>query len=303
MQSFIYEWLSKDTEHAAESLSVMMQKEQEVYSSCDYLHLHHLSLPEVTGILLTGSDRLKIVDWCYGVIDQCKFDRETVAIAMDMVDRFLSKPSPVAHDALQDRNLFHLIAIGALYIAIKTNEKLTIGSDFFAHMSSGTHSVEEIELMEMIILNGLSWRICAPTSVQMAHCIFSLLLPHVDIRVKQWGFILDEVRFLTEHAVRDYYLSTLRQSTVAMAAILNALDQVNQKDREDLLHALVLVVDQSFDSPEQLTLAKRIMKDLVEGNVYMDDDDEATVVSEVSSNSSDTAHYQQYEASEIHGKL
>jgi hypothetical protein len=50
------------------------------------------SAPPIVSIV-TDQDRMKIVDWCYEIIDHCKMDRETVAVAMDIADRFFSNQS------------------------------------------------------------------------------------------------------------------------------------------------------------------------------------------------------------------
>ena len=127
--SSIYDCLNRDTIAASETLSAMMENEQTHYQRCDYLYPsssssspQHIMTPPTT----TQGDRLKIVDWCYSVVDACHFDRETVVMAMEITDRFLSKPCTDARLALHDRNHFQLVAIGALYIAIKTNEQLVM---------------------------------------------------------------------------------------------------------------------------------------------------------------------------------
>jgi len=38
--------------------------------------------------IITADDRMKIVDWCCGVVDHCHFSREVVDSVMDMVDRY-----------------------------------------------------------------------------------------------------------------------------------------------------------------------------------------------------------------------
>lgn len=90
-----------------------------------------------------------------------------------------------------------------------------MSSAFFADMSNGDYSINDIEDMELSILHSLSWRINGPTSIQIAHSILSLVLSHhTNLRESTWGFILDEVRYQTEHAVRDYYSCIQRPSTV-----------------------------------------------------------------------------------------
>ncbi len=259
----IHNTLTSDAIGAADSLSVMIEKETHTYHCHDYLNL-----PSHDATLVTEEDRMKIVDWCYSVIDHCQFNRETVAVAMELVDRFLStSTSLLVQQILRDKKLYQLAAMGALYISIKLNERVAFGSDFFAAMSRGAYTVQEIEDMELSILRGVGWRVNAPTSLQMANHILSLTLPHTDIHEKTWGFILDEVRFQAEHSVRDYYFSTARKSTVAMACIFNALEQASQKDRVEILNGLLFVLqDFAFDSATTLFSARSRLLMIIEGN-------------------------------------
>ena len=215
MPHSIYSSLTQDTTAAADSLAVMMINERTIYQSCDYLQTTSSSSMEDYDSMITESDRTKLVGWCYDTVDKCHFDRETVAIAIELVDRFLSQPNSMAHVAL-DRKQYQLIVMASLYISIKVNERVAFGSTFLSAMSKGMYSVHDIEEMELTILTNLSWRINAPTSIQMAHHILSLVLPHVNLDESTWGFILDEVRFQTESAVRDYFFVTQRPSTVCM---------------------------------------------------------------------------------------
>ena len=135
-------------------------------------------------------------------------------------------------------------------------------SDFFAAMSKGEYTTSDIETMEFTILNTLSWRIYAPTSIQMAHSILSLIVPHVSNILSEenntWGFILDEVQYQTECAVRDYTLCTQRPSTVVMAALFNTINMVSARDeRKVLLHALLLVMNQGNFASLELIMGTR----------------------------------------------
>jgi len=123
----IYDSLTRETAIAAESLSIMIKNEQTNYTKSDYLSLNYSTVIDDidTGRRITENDRIKIVDWCYSLVDHCQFNRETVAIAMELTDRYLSQASSSSTcRALKDRNHFQLVAMSALYIAIKTNEKL-----------------------------------------------------------------------------------------------------------------------------------------------------------------------------------
>ena len=206
--SLIYDYLIRDTTMAAESLSAMLEKEQTIYhhckSKCDYLLHHHRrsnnnNNEEATETAVTENARIKIIDWFYSVIDKCQFDRSPVAMAIDIMDRYLSTVSSNSnsnsdsssqheHDAsLLPRHSslkqFQLVAITSLYIAIKTNEVIVISSSFFAAMSRYDYSSADIEAMELLILQTLKWHIHAPTVFQIAYTVLSsliLLSPHDD---------------------------------------------------------------------------------------------------------------------------
>ena len=195
--------LSRDTEAVADSLAAMIMRER-TNASCSYHEGFNSSDPN----LITTDDRMALVDWCYSVVDHFQFSRETVASAMEMVDRFLSMPSSsaddavrVAYEALRDQSKFQLLTIAALYTAIKINEKIVVSSDLISEMCSQAYTIEEIEDMERTLLRGLSWRCHVPTAHQVGLSIFSLIIPSVDeIPEATWGIMMDEMKYLTELA-------------------------------------------------------------------------------------------------------
>ena len=144
-----------------------------------------------------------------------------------MVDRFLSKPATPTHKYLSSRMQYQLLSTTALYTAIKLHEIVAFGSDVFAIFCNDLYTKQEIEDIEMELLMDLQWKICTPTSIQMAYSILSLMLPHGILPDSSWAYLLDEVIFQTEYAVRDYELSLSamsRPSTVTLASIINTLE-------------------------------------------------------------------------------
>ena len=278
MSTFATASLSTDTIAMIESLAVMLQKEETVYEKTrDYLQLQIMPRPELDRTMIKESDRTKIVNWCFSMIDHFELDRENVSVAMEIVDRFMSNKAnsitATVQDIIYDRVKFQLLAMAALYISIKINERVAYSSHLFADLSNGTYSVDKIENMEFHILQGLSWRINSPTSIQMARHILSVILLHVNIEESTEAFILDEVQLQTECAVKDHFFSMQRASTVAMAAIFNAVDQINVPDREAILSAQVLLLNEgSFASPAELLDATYRLKCLVEENEISDEE-------------------------------
>ncbi|KAL3778830.1 hypothetical protein HJC23_002887 [Cyclotella cryptica] len=230
-----------------ETLSLMIDQEQSTYRRKDYLNpLDHYRWNGKAKhpIIVTPSDRKKLVDWCFAIVDTCAFRRETVAIAVDLFDRFLSIPSAAAQVALCDRSELQLLAIASLYLAIKMNERVAFHCNFFVAASCGGYTVNDIESTELQILTGLSWYLHGPTSLQVAMHIFSLVTFDNIVANDTIHFLYDQVHYQTEQAVRDYFLSIQRPSTIAVAAIFNAVELLRDDERIKLFTALVPVVFQ-----------------------------------------------------------
>ncbi len=247
----------------ADSLSVMMQKEQTVYQRCDYLSYQE---PSSTSPRVVDEDvRTTMVDWCYSFIDVCQFDRENVAIAMEMVDRFLSKSSEESEAVLRDRMKFQLLTMTSLYVTFKTYGRTALAIDFISSISQDLYTVQEIEAMEWTLLNELSWCISAPTCVHMAHHILTLISMQVPLDKPTRKFIRDEMNYQAEYIVRDYYFVTQRPSTMAIATMLNALDLLSKRQRNcrNICRALVTVMNDEFDSIEKILDMKSRLFSLV----------------------------------------
>ena len=275
------EHLSRNTEAVVDILAAMIKRELSEYSSSSRGgYLDHPSYPT----MVTAVDRAKLVDWCYDIIDHCQLSRGTVASAMEMVDRFLSLTSNstdadaarVSDEALEDQSKFQLLAVTALYVSVKLNEKEVIPSDkFSSEVCHHVYSAKEIEDMERILLSGLSWRCHAPTAYQVGLSILSLLLPYVDMSEATWGFLMEEMKYLTELAVRDYYFSKQRTSTIALAAILNAIGDMTATRLKDRLGACLGVIMEcfEFDHPTKIAVAMTRLKILANSPELLDDMD------------------------------
>ena len=255
---------------ALADFAVMIKKEKEFNMNVYSGHVGYLDPSDPT--MITAGDRTKLVDWCYDFVDHFRYSRETVASAMEMVDRFLSSPTDsadaarVSDEALRDQKKLQLLTVTALYISTKINEKVAISSDQFSEICHHIYSAEEIEEAERTLLSGLSWRCYVPTAHQVGMSLISLLRPYVEeIPQVTWGFLIDEMKYLTELAVRDYYFSRERASTIALAALLNVLN--NTTDRlQELLGAFLRVIVEcfNFDRPMQIAAARKRLQCLVE---------------------------------------
>jgi hypothetical protein len=237
-----------------------MEKERAVFKPCDYLGAQR---PAVNAARVTERDRTVLVDWLYGFIAKFPFDRDTVAAAMGLVDRFLSGTSRRARRALREDTQFQLVAVTALYICLKmhrTHARPALGSASFALLSRRLYTARDIEATEIDILQGLAWRVGRPTSLTVARHVIWVTLSRTRLdartRARVTRTLLREVERQTEHAVRDYFFATQRPSTTAMAAILNALDRLDPLEHRAVLVALGPVVNAQLAPPEDLVTAK-----------------------------------------------
>jgi hypothetical protein len=274
------ETLSKDYAATAENLSAILKKELTYYSCKGYLNSSDPTM-------ITAADRMKVVDWCYGVVDHYHLSRETVANAMEMVDRFLSVSagpsalwdinSDVAKaggNALHSQSTFQLLTVAALYSCLKAKDDM-FPINQFAESYCKVYTKEEIDAMKHILLRGLSWRTNTPTAHQVGHATLSLLVPHVNLPESTWGFLLDEMKYQTEIAVRDYYFSTQRPSTIALASIYNAIEKVSSKPDKEMLSTFLLRTVGCYEYGESMHInaARRRLQQLLQGdNVFEETD-------------------------------
>ena len=212
--------------------------------------------------MISNEDRMALIDWCYGIVDHCRYSRETVALAIEMVDRFMflsndtvssdddAINSNVSDEIRSDKFKYQLLTVTALYVAIKINESTVVSSDLFADICREAYTKKEIEDMERILLSVLSWRCRAPTALQIGQTILSLIFLHSGMPDEICDLLADEMKYQTELAVRDSYFSTQRPSTVAVAAILYAIQNTIIEEHEDqakVLESFVWVVIESFN--------------------------------------------------------
>lgn len=207
-----------------ERVAIMVYQEENEYRCVDYL----VAFKEICKLATKPVDedcRVKMCEWCYQVVDFCKFRRETVGIGMSYLDRYLC--SKKGRRSLSDRKEYQLVAMTCLYIAIKIHEPLEMETSLLADLSRGCYTEMEFANMEKKILEALVWRVSGPTPLAFAQNLM-LFLPdsiHSSIR----GTIFDYARHQTELAIADHSFVKIRPSVTGLAAILNAMEGMDYK--------------------------------------------------------------------------
>ena len=117
---------------------------------------------------------------------------------------------------------------------------------------------------------------------------------------KTWDYLRDELAYQTENSVRMYDFVTQRSSTIAAAAIMNAIEQVANSQEHDLLMKTLICVMKQFDfeRPHELLEVKHKLNIAVKQNQESETDAADEVLSQVSFGSSQL--HTQHECSTQH---
>lgn len=208
-----------ETQEIPDRLALMLQQEENEYRVTDYLKENE-EMRKKAAKPVDEDCRVKMCEWCYQVVDFCKFRRETVGIGMTYLDRYLCSDS--GKKALGDRKEYQLVAMTCLYIAIKLHEPLEMETSLLADLSRGCYTEMEFANMEQKILLALLWRVNGPTALGFVQN-YLLFLPesvHSAVVLAVW----DYARYQTEMAISDHTFVKMKPSITGIAALLNAME-------------------------------------------------------------------------------
>jgi len=210
-----------------EKISVMLLQETTAYRCPDYLscpptirsNFDHETPSE--SLQIQAEWREKLCDWAVKVVDYFDMDREIVSVCVSYLDRYVAQ-------RLVSKRVFQLVAMTSLYIATKFYDPRKLCITSLVALSNGNFLGRDLLEMEREILYTLSWRMNPPTPVCCVRHLL-LLLPPTLISTSTKRYIRQYSEFFTELSVCDYYFVTLRPSCIAVAAVLNAMDQVSER--------------------------------------------------------------------------
>jgi len=205
-----------------ERLAVMREQEETTYRVRDYLAdsvevRKHASKP------VDDDCRVKMCEWCYQVVDFCKFRRETVLIGMSYLDRYLCTEKGL--EALCNRKQYQLAAMTALYVAIKLHEPLEMETSLLADLSRGCYNEMEFVEMEQTILTALEFRVNGPTPLGFVQYFMGLMPETVHPTVA--ALVMDYARYQIELSVSEQSMVDIKPSEIALGSVLNAMEGID----------------------------------------------------------------------------
>lgn len=209
----------------------------------------------------------KICEWSYQVIDHFDFSREVVSISIHYLDRFLATRAV-------NKKMFQLSAMTTLFLAIKLYEPGRISMSSMIELSRGYFMVEQMAAMEKSILRALSWQVHPPTAYCFCkHILF--LLPYSAVSMEVRHDILELARFLSELSVIDYFFVDHRPSSVALAALTHAIEDipgVSQSDQTNFFSELDRVPGLDANSQEVQECRNRLRLQYAQGGYVRQDE-------------------------------
>ena len=264
---------SGSTTDLKDKVTVMILQEDTPHYKCrDYLLRRKLESREPstkpTENEVDTLCREKMCEWCYRVVDHFHASRDIVGIAFSFLDRFVDRCSC-------DRTAFKLSAMTCLYVAIKLFHTREVSMASLSELSRGEFDVVHIAEMEGIILQTLNWRMHPPTT----QCFINLLqglLPTLDHGLVTKA-VYQRATFFAELSLFDYCFVTQPRSAIAIAALLNAMEGmeesvVSRDDHKLFLKAVTEAVGMEYPPERMESIRNRLWYVYSQSAQYQEDE-------------------------------
>ncbi len=182
--------------------------------------------------------------------DETDLDRELVSISTFYLDRYLST-------RYVNEELFQLVAMASIYLAIKIHSPKKIAIRSIVITGNGLITAENIKAMELSIMKRLEWHLFPPTSAGFIDNFFPLIADGNGMEMADPSNANDSLefaRFLTELSACAYPFVSAKPSSIALAAMLYALDYFGiLETTEEPLRKLASGLDLDANSEEVKT--------------------------------------------------
>jgi len=187
--------------------------------------------------------RFEMVEWCYTVSDYFDMNRDTVAIAMNNFDRFMSilcddeenEANTSVDDLEEDVVFYQLSAMVCLYTAAKIHEPVAIEPKIISLMSRGVYTEQQVVDTERIILRTIQWRLNPPTPMSFVHNFLSVIPTEIigNPETEEYQMILELTKQQIELAIKDYSFVCSYASSTALAALTNSIQAIKASNTTD----------------------------------------------------------------------
>mmetsp|Transcript_11702 Transcript_11702/g.17168 ORF Transcript_11702/g.17168 Transcript_11702/m.17168 type:complete len:310 (-) Transcript_11702:23-952(-) len=232
-----------------------LKEEEKDYQCEDYLSKLEVNCSS-NAACVDKTCRKLMAYWCFQVVDRCRFSRETVAVAMNMLDRFLASAS--GHHVLKNRHVFQLACMTCLYMAIKIYESEALSPKTIESLSQGKHSEKDIQTMEIDVLFAIRWKCHPPTALSFVQYLLEI---HTPLSEEEQLQIYNMTKLQIEWTVIHYkYSIREKASTIALAALANVQELLLDMDDSTYFGYLSVIISKSDERVK--SLRKQLQKEL-----------------------------------------
>jgi hypothetical protein len=110
--------------------------------------------------------RRRVTEWLLEFQEEFGISQDTVAVAVNYMDRYLSKKST-------EKEIVQLLAMGAIFVAAKLHETYSIGMKELQALADEVYLASDIKLMELELLGVLQWNLNPITpQLVMNHLVY-----------------------------------------------------------------------------------------------------------------------------------
>ncbi|XP_053734603.1 cyclin-A2 [Synchiropus splendidus] len=215
-------------EYAAEIYSYLRELEERNRPKAGYMKKQ----PDIT-----NSMRAILVDWLVEVGEEYKLQNETLYLAVNYIDRFLSSMSVL-------RGKLQLVGTAAMLLAAKFEEIYPPEVAEFVYITDDTYTKKQVLRMEHLVLKVLSFDLAAPTINQFLSQYFTQ--QPANKQVESLASYLGELslvdsdpflKYLPSHTAAAAY--TLANFTMTGGSWPKSLTEMSGYSLEDLMPAIV----------------------------------------------------------------
>ena len=215
--------------------------------------------------------RLKIVAWFDQLGDAFDMKPETIAMATNYLDRYLSRRS------CGGVNL-QLAATASIFLASKVEEQRPFRTSDLVTLSGGLLQAADIRLMELELVSTLRWYLNPPTIHASIHQLLALLGAASELDAGDAAEVEDAAVAYADRSRSDMAFLAFPPSMIAVAAVLCAL-RARRADpaRTEAFLAVVKAADLPYASApraaERIRACGVLLLGLDEDVVALDDED------------------------------
>lgn len=157
-----------------------------------------------------------LVDWLFDAADEMEFERETVHLAVNYLDRFLEL-------CCVRRNQLQLVGVCCFLLAAKFEEKSPPDVKEIVWLCCDTYTREQVIRMESIIINSLEFRLAVATRLPFLHRLSSIQAR--DDRVQILSSFLADLSLL-QFSLARYGSKGLNRSELVNSNYTKKADQL-----------------------------------------------------------------------------